>query len=553
MREMDDKQNRYRYHLPNTQQSKKAPSAEAEVDRYYELIRHKLSPERLKRAAIVNISVLLGILFLFFFASLLLEKPQESHLEKRALAKMPDFTAESLFRGTLTRDIETFFSDTFPLREGFVGLSAVLEENRGVRVDDVRIIVPSNTGGDAGDASVSEAPSPNQGNPSAQDMQSDVLSQKDAPAQSQPQAAAPDAAAQGDPGIISNGTFVHNGRAMSLFGGSKQSAARYAQVLNTYRQELPDVQIYNMLIPTAIEFYVPDKYRDLSQSQREMIDNIYQQLDGAIKRVDAYSQLEAHREEYLYFRTDHHWTGLGAYYAYTAFCEQAGLTPIRLEDCETRRLEQFVGTMYAQSKDSTLLKNPDYVDYYIFPQEYSAVRYMPNAPYSAAAHTLWGEYAQSPNSYSVFLHGDFPLIKVNTTNQNGRKIMVVKESFGNAFAPFLINHYEEVYIVDQRYFQLSLISFIQQNQIDELLFANNTFAACTPYHIGRIDSMRHQSFVPYLPPQTEEQKNSSEQDEQKVVEKEEAQEESAQSGHPKKKVAKKTSNQDEIVIIKNED
>ena len=91
---------------------------------------------------------------------------------------------------------------------------------------------------------------------------------------------------------------------------------------------------------------------------------------------------------------------------------------------------------------------------------------------------------------------------------------MVKESFGNAFAPFLINHYEEVYIVDQRYFQLNLVEFIKENGIGELIFANNSFAACTPYHISHIDNMRFQTFVPYVPEEEEQSSDISESEEE---------------------------------------
>ena len=100
------------------------------------------------------------------------------------------------------------------------------------------------------------------------------------------------------PGAITGGTFVYRGMAMSLYGGDPASGKWYAQVLNSYHEELPDVQIYNMIIPTAIEFYVPDKYRDLTQSQKAMIDLVYGTLDPSIKKVDAYSELAAHTDEY---------------------------------------------------------------------------------------------------------------------------------------------------------------------------------------------------------------------------------------------------------------
>ena len=161
--------------------------------------------------------------------------------------------------------------------------------------------------------------------------------------------------------------------------------------------------------------------------------------------------------------------------------------PLELSDYETRRLDNVYGTMYTFTNDAKLAA--DYVDYYIMPVGSTAVRYDKGAPHTPREHSVWAEFAKSPNSYAVFLHGDFPLIKINTENHNGRKALVVKESFGNAFAPFLIPHYEEVYVVDQRYFELNLPDFIKQNGIGDVIFINNIFAANTGYHIECIEGM----------------------------------------------------------------
>ena len=79
--------------------------------------------------------------------------------------------------------------------------------------------------------------------------------------------------------------------------------------------------------------------------------------------------------------------------------------------------------------------------------------------------------------------------------------MIFKESYGNAFVPFLLSHFEEIYVVDQRYFQTSLVELMEENGVTDLLFLNNVFAANTAYHIDRIDSLKHQVWIP---PQTEE-------------------------------------------------
>lgn len=497
---MKEEKGTFRYHPPL--EHKKKTSAEQDRERFFGLIRLKLSHQQLFRLSLVNITVIFGVMVFFFFGSVLFEKPEISVVEKRDLAQMPPFSVLSLMKGNLTRDIETFYADTFPLRDEFVSLSAVLKEQQGIRKDDVRIVEQS--GGESQELSSK----PQQNEAFIPDASSEPQEATESKAETEQKPAAPETENE-TVGPVSNGMFVYKGMAMSLFGGSDQMAQWYAQVLNTYQSELPNVQVYNMIIPTAIEFYVPEKYRDLTASQEQTMGVIYNALDSKIKKVNAFPNLKAHTDEYLYFRTDHHWTGRGAYYAYRAFCEQAGFEPIQLEDCETRRLDHFIGTMYAQTQDSSLLENPDYVEYFMFPQAYQAELYVRNSPYYGVPCSLWAEYAKSPNSYSVFLAGDFPLIKVSTDLHNGRKIMVVKESFGNAFAPFLINHYEEVYIVDQRYFQLAAVEFIKEQGINELLFANNSFAACTPYHIRCIDNMRHQMYVPYVPP---EQQTSSEEE-----------------------------------------
>ena len=115
------------------------PTAEEEIERYYELVHLKVPGKSLSRISAFNILVLCGMLAAFCVGSFAMEKPVFSQIEKRDLAKMPEFSASSLFKGSLTRDIETYFADTFPFREWLVTLSAVVDESRGIRMDDVRI------------------------------------------------------------------------------------------------------------------------------------------------------------------------------------------------------------------------------------------------------------------------------------------------------------------------------------------------------------------------------------------------------------------------------
>ena len=471
----------------------------------HEPSRQELRKERehaanLRRAQIFHTFSFLTVLFVFGILSLVLPKPTSSAVEKRDLAKMPEFSTEALVEGSYVRGVELHYADTFPFRERFILLRSFINDLRGIRLDGIRLYSqtpsnPTDTSEDipGTDASQSAPHDPSQDSSTALPNPSTGEDEPTAP---------PVIEDDGDNGEWSGNIFVYKGKAMSVFGtGSTEMADWYASILNRYKEAWGDeVNVYNLVIPTSIEFALPDRLKSLTASQKDNIDHIYSQLED-ITGIDAYSQLASHADEYLYFNSDHHWTGRGAYYAYVAFCESAGFTPLSLDDYERRVIENFKGTMYAYTTDVTL--EEDYVEYFISPTEHSAVRYNRNAPYSPQPTTVWAEYASGGNSYSVFLGGDFPLIKITTEAGTGRKVLMTKESFGNAFAPFLIDHYDEVYIVDQRYFQLSLVDFVKQNDIDDVIFVNNSFAANTAVRIRELDRIMYQQYTPDPPKETE--------------------------------------------------
>lgn len=440
-------------------------------------------------SSIANLLLFFGSLTVMGVLSVTLPKPTVSEVEKRELAEMPAFTMDAYFDGSFAQKTDAHYSDTFPFRDFFVTLGSTLGDWRGFRVDDVKIheapVAPSAS---------QPAPLPEPGGPSQPPAVGENTTSS-APG-SQPEETAV--------GEQNGSVFIYKGKGMPIFGANVKMGEWYASVLNNYAAALPEVQVYNLIIPSAIEFGLPEKYKDVSMPQKPVIDHIYSFESDAIKQVDAYSEIEKHKEEYLYFGTDHHWTVKGAYYAYVAFCKEAGFTPTPYDSFEWNTKDNFLGTLYAQTNDASLRENPDHVDYPTISVPHKAYMYQRNAPYYPIQTTVMAEYASGVNKYSVFLHGDQPMMEIQTENKNGRKIVVVKESFGNAFAPFLINHYETVYVVDQRYFQLGLVNFIQEHGVTDLLFINNIFAANTPVHIRWIEGLMYQQFVPPPPPTVEE-------------------------------------------------
>ncbi|MBQ9970195.1 MAG: hypothetical protein IJP15_06835 [Oscillospiraceae bacterium] len=455
----------------------------------------------------INVGVFLVVIAIMGLAAVFLPKPNVSEYEKRELEQFPEFSLESLFSGEYTEKLDLFFADTFPAREKFVELAAGVEEARGLRIDDVKIhesTAPTTTvqPEPPKEEVVLEKPTETAPQPERPSEETPAATPNEEVKEETKEEAPPVAETDEVEGEQRGSVFIYKDMALPMFGGNKCACDRYAAALKKYQEALGDnVQIYNLVVPSSIEFYLPQKYKDkgITADEKENIDYIYAQMDPNIKTVDAYSSMMEAKEkgEYIYFRTDHHWTVRGAYAAYEAFCEEAGFEPVPLESMERHVIENFVGTLYGQTQDAVLRDNPDYVEYFVPPMETETYRYIKNQPYTPYASTIFADYATGGgNTYSVFLHGDLPLTHIKTKANTGRKIVVVKESFGNAFSPFMVSHYDEVFIVDQRYFQLGLIDFIQQNGVTDLLFINNIFAANTDIRINEIDRIKYQVFVP---------------------------------------------------------
>ncbi len=325
-----------------------------------------------------------------------------------------------------------------------------------------------------------------------QDDAQDNLQNQEAEAQ-QPQGEILDIAQFSNNGIVVDGVEMYGEIAgVMLFGGSASAGQYYANVLNAYRQALGDeVNIYNLLIPTSAEFYLPNRFSRYSSSQQDSINYIYSLLDDGITTIDAYSAIKAHSDEYIYARTDHHWMQLGAYYAYTAFSETLGQAYPALSEYEHRQKDGFIGSLYHYTNDSRLLTAPETFVYYMPPNVDYVVRQL---NYNTLAYMydnqLYHEYASGGNMYGMFLGGDALHLKIETSVANGKSIVVFKESFGNAFIPFLVNNYETVYVIDIRYFGPSAIDYIKDEQINDVLFLNNIFAANTHSLISCIDNLR---------------------------------------------------------------
>lgn len=438
-------------------------------------------------AAVLNVAAFLAVLLLLGAASLLGEKPVVSQVEKRMLAQKPVFSIAALLRGSYTDGLALYFADTFVWREGFVRLANRMVQWRGFEVGEGRLY--ANAAADA-DAAQAEAAFP---------VKPDNITEQK-PAQTDPLPAPSSAQVEEKP--VRNGAiFVYRDTGYPVFGGNDKMGQSYAKTLSFYEEKLGEhIRIYNLVVPSSTEFGMPARYRSMTTAQLPKLQNIANALHEGIEWVDVYDTLAQHSDEYLYFRTDHHWTALGAYYAYRAFAEQAGFAPLALDDMQPQTLPDFLGSYYTQTQSEKMQNHPDTLTYYLQPAQYHCNYYLRGSPDSSVPMSLFANYARDYNCYSVFMHGDQPVVDIQTAQQNGRRIAVVKESYGNAFIPFLINHYERVVVIDQRYLEKGFYEVLDNFRINELLFINNISAAYTPVRIRELGTLPVRVYVPPVCP-----------------------------------------------------
>lgn len=261
---------------------------------------------------------------------------------------------------------------------------------------------------------------------------------------------------------------------MSEGGSAEWASAEWASAVNAFAARFPELNVSALLVPKSCAFHAPDGYVNQYDNQAAFISATYAQLQSSITAVDAAGLMAQHSGEYLFYRTDHHWTALGAYYASVAYCQQNEITPRQLGSYETTVNTGYVGSLYSFCTEppACLQENPDYT-----------VCHLPLAQYTMSYDNGSG-FAQGlvlnteTNAYaSAFLGGDNALTRITTDNQTGRNLLVFKESYGNAFVPFMIDYYDEIIVVDIRKDTAGIADLLSEYNITDALIINNVQAS----------------------------------------------------------------------------
>ena len=223
-----------------------------------------------------------------------------------------------------------------------------------------------------------------------------------------------------------------------------------------------DIPVYFSLIPGKVSVWA-DRLPDGAPNADE---NAYlsqaQQSTSAIW-ADLSSALMSHRQEDLYYRTDHHWTSLGAYYGYAALMEAMGIQPVPLETYEKTTVStEFYGTTYSSSGVRWVA--PDSIDTYVPEDGIDVTSWFGAAPQEGELYVE--DYLAEKDKYSFFLGGNQSLCVIKTQHTDAPKLLIVRDSYTDSLAPFLTAHFSEIHLVDPRYNKTSLSTYIQENGID---------------------------------------------------------------------------------------
>lgn len=341
----------------------------------------------------------------------------------------------SFFSGKIAKDIEKNYSDNFTFKKELMALSSLIQTFKGIS-NDLEIVDSSGMNVDS-------------------DFNDELV--KDTKFGS---------------------ILIVDNIALELNRYSELGIKEYADVLNRVVNTVDkERNVYSILVPTQIEFNEKEIAKELSYSQRSTINEVYKSCLG-VKTVDVYDSLKNHSAEYIYFRTDHHWTQLGAYYAYVKFAEEIGVSPIDIKELKSFKIEDFLGSLYRVThKNKKLLNSVDFIE--VYEQKSASKMYKSDDSNTKALKIVNKAYVYGEQKYSVFLNGDSPMLYIDSDVDNEKSIVIIKDSYANAFIPFLTNHYKRIYVIDPRHWKGNLYSFINEKNIDDILFFN--YALITQY------------------------------------------------------------------------
>lgn len=275
--------------------------------------------------------------------------------------------------------------------------------------------------------------------------------------------------------LCENGTLIEGFKRPENSVLDSNMSALNALVGNT------DAKVYFALIPDKSDLYSSLLPKNApNDSEKEVIDYCYGQSNAT--NVDMYSALSAHTDEYIFYRTDHHWTSLGAYYGLSALAESMGLPCPALDSYTDRHVvsEEFYGTTWSSSGFSWV--DPDTMEIFVnAPEGLKVTSYPQGSPVEGKLYDF--SFLEKKDKYSMFMGGNCPMHVIETGNEDKPSLLILRDSYTDSLIPFLLDDFSEIHVLDLRYYRASLKAYIEQNDFDNVLVCYSVSNFCSDSNI----------------------------------------------------------------------
>ena len=271
--------------------------------------------------------------------------------------------------------------------------------------------------------------------------------------------------------FLPNGLFIYKGAAYTQSYFNKTYSTKLGEIFERFALLFPNSRVSLVTAPLAtITITDPNVSKKVSD-QGAILDKIAAVMPGSVNFVNLKNIYLAHADEYLYFKSDHHWNQRGAYYAYYEFALSVGLTPTPLDRFEVKVLNtKYIGSMYNYTKDERVKSFYDTVEAFIPTKECTLTIHK-----NGKTTTYNSCINLKGTTYTSFIYGDNGYTVINVPeNPQDMTALVFKDSYGNAMVPFLTEHYGNIIVVDARYIDLDAVEAFGDMNITDIIFLNNT-------------------------------------------------------------------------------
>ena len=389
-----------------------------------------MDSEKKRWQARVTAAVFCILIFGFTAATIFTPDVEFSETENRVLAGMPEMKISEIFNGDFETDYEEYLTDQFIFRNGWISLKTSVERLLGKR--------------ESKDIYFAE---------------DDYLIEK------------------------------HTGAFTTQI--AERNITALADFVEKYEAQFGEGHMSVLIVPNAVDILL-DKLPPLAESGsgNDYLDQIAESLPDNVW-FDSASVLREHRSEEIYYRTDHHWKTLAAFYVYQAWAARQGYDIPELTDYEVQMVTDcFEGTIQSKlgigTEGDTIelflsVNEPAYTVYRNSTSKMEEKHSMENSLYDYAA-------LETKDKYAVYFGGNEPFLQIRTEIENGRKILVIKDSYANCFVPFMLGEFQEIDILDLRYTNQSLRGMIAEGGYTDILILYNASGFAEDISISKLTS-----------------------------------------------------------------